>query len=481
MGLLIIFFRRPEMANLLLNYTVANSQYQKGKFRFIQGNNGASPPTIDDPLDTKLGVINALTDNDPVLFSYQNGSAPRALLCNITTSGGTSTGKYTICVPNTSATPVSWSILKQDISLKTSGGDNVAGNPHGIIKIGNFLYIVDYDTLNITRLDITAFEGTASGGDYTPTVAPTPPGYFPSTAAAIHGEGIITLTDSSGLASVTYLYALFSCLDSSGNYLPSVIVRYAVNTSGVLNNPKIAWVGKNAMALVPAVLDGITYILVPAVGGMQNGGFTNGTNSDLTLLNAFSSTDFTGTAPTKPKDPVITGDSQTAVTPTGNYDILGVAVSADGNNAYILLNSYDTAYNSCWRLYKTTLSTIVATQVNTPISGLGLTSVDNGFGDPAGYYWEVLYDNTVSGGRLWFLKGSPIRVSNGGTYGTVLKEIGDILYGPGGVNVNSADLIGEMLYQAAQGAAVNTRLGTTRHLAKAVQAAKAAAEEEEEK
>jgi hypothetical protein len=275
----------------------------------------------------------------------------------------------------------------------------------------------------------------------------------------------------------TYLYALFTSVDSNGDYLASTILRYMVNTtSGTLGTPLAVRVGKNAMSLVPAVFSGTIYLLVPAVGGSQQANQTNSTDSNLCSVDAFGA--FTAA------NIRFTGDASPTVTQNGNYDIRGVAVSADGSNAYLLAVTYDANYKACWRVYNMDLAGILlhgdsSKTIKTMINAHLLASRDSGFGDP-GYYWEVLYDNTVSGGRLWFLKGSPIRVSTGGSYNMALKQIS---YGgslcDSAFNVNSADLIGEMIYQAAQGAVVNTRLGTARHLARAVQAAKAATEEEE--
>jgi hypothetical protein len=479
------------MANLLLDYTVLDAVYNNGKFRFIAGDNGVS--SIADPADTGLQDIDPTTDEDPVLFSYLKGTSPRALLVNITTNipapvpPPTSTGKYTVCVPAASGDTFTWDYLRsgsairaKDIPLQFNNVD-VAGNPHGIVKVGDFLYIVEYDTAKIYRLDTSTFEGKAAGNACQVTPVADATSLLPSKLGLHHhGEALITLSNGGD----KYVYALFTSatIDSAGYpdvYEQSTVVRYLVDSSsGNLSNSGVTRVGKNATALIPIGSGRTVSILVPAIGGKQNYGSTNGTDSNLTRISApFGS--FTAST-------LITGDAATALTSTGNYDIRGVAVSADGYNAYILLVTYNANYQACWRLYKTTV-TVILNGGGHPISHLsGLTSVENGFGVP-GYYWEIIYDNTVSGGRLWFLKGTPIRVSAGGNYNPAIKNIAypytDDETAIAG-NVNSADLIGEMLYQAEQGAMVNTRLGTTRHLAKAVQAAKMAAKaatEEEEK
>jgi hypothetical protein len=472
------------MADLLLDYTVLDSVYNNGKFRFIQGNNAVL--TINDPRDTGLAVIDPTTDEDPVLFSYLNGS-PRALLVNITTDfstkPATSIGKYTICVPDMAATPITWSVLRQNIALQDSAGNDVAGNPHGVVKIGNFLYVVEYDSAKIYRLKISNFE-TESGPTYvvpysvdaTPSLpVPTPPDVLYH-----HGAALITLTNTAVRPAVTYLYALFTSatIDGGGyplSYYPSTVVRYTVDAStGDLSNPVAVSAGQNATAMLPVTYGTMRSILVPAIGGKQNYGSTNGAASNLTeVSNIFGSALASRIH--------ITGDNSTDLEEDGNYDIIGFAVSANENNAYILLVTYDEDYQAYWRLYQGTLGDIMAGG-GRPISDVpGLTSVDNDFG-ASGNLWEVLFDNTVTNGRLWFLKGTPIRVNAGNDYGTMLLDVEKPFDNTSTVgNVNSVDLIGEMLYQAAQGVGLNTRLGTTRQLAKAVRAAKAAAEEEERK
>jgi hypothetical protein len=481
------------MADLFLDYTVLDARYTHGKFRFITGNNAA--PSVDDPADTGIDDIRAYQDGDPVLFSYMNGSAPRALLCNVTTDFSTmppaSTGKYTVCVPtwNSTSEKYDWTTLAKDIALQLNGAD-VAGNPHGIVKVGDYLYIVEYDTAKIYQVSISALEGTADGGVCPVTLAADATSFLPTTAGLYHhGAALIALTDPDN---ITYLFALFTSatVDAYGSpdqYDPSTIVRYVVN-SGALDEPVSIRTGKNATALVPVpVTDsaGVPdfFILIPALGGKQQYGKTNGTDSSLSVVQAIDEFDAVSPAPV-----AFTGDPAAAtIAGSTNYDIIGVAVSEDGTNAYVLTVSYDASYQAWWKLFRTTFADI---QANIPPEGespppsptlsqaAGLSAVDTGQG--GGYYWEIVYNNAAS--LLWFLKGTPIRVSAGGNYGVVFKEIGyaGTLY-DSAFNVNSGDLIGETIYQASKGASINTRLGTTRTLAKAVQAAAAASAEEEEK
>jgi hypothetical protein len=483
------------MANLFLNYIVGDARYTHGKFRFIKGDN--TVPSLDDPADTGIDDIAAYLDTDPVLFSYVNGSDPRALLVNVatdfSTTPPTSKGRYTVCVPTAAGTSFSWdflkapnsSILAKDVVLQLNGTD-VAGNPHGIVRVEDRLFIVEYDTANIYMVLLGDLENTASGGACQVTLADDATPLLPTTAGLYHhGAALIALPGPAN----PYLYALFTSatIDGYGSpdqYAVSTVVRYQVQGGGLTGRVAVT-AGKNATALVPVAGTNssgqpTTYILIPAPGGKQQYGSTNGTESSLSVVDAFNG--FNPNPPIVSAPVAFTGDPAAAtIAGSTNYDIIGAAVSEDGANAYILTVTYDGSYRAWWRLFRTTFADILANSqtTSTPtLSGAtGLSVADTGQG--GGYYWEIVYDNAA--GLLWFLKGTPIRVSAGGNYGIVFKEIGygGSLY-DSTFNVNSADLIGETIYQAAQGASINTRLGATRTLAKTVQAAAASAPAEEE-
>jgi hypothetical protein len=417
-------------------------------------------------------------------------------VCNVSTSfattPATSTGKYTVCTPTASGSTFAWAITgPQDIQLVdgTTPANPVAGNPYGVAQIGNFLYIIEFDSAKIYTVNIANFEA-ATGATYAvDAITDASSNFTITTDYYAHGASILALTNGED----TYLYCLFTLAtaDSSG-YDNSVVVRYSVDSStGALTYVDVTTVGKNATALVPAPggSDGVS-ILVPAIGGEQNGGTTNGTDSNLSVITDVFGAPVATTA--------FTGDAAGSVTPTGNYDIHSVAVSEDGLYAYLLTITYSANYLTNWRLFQTTVANILKpVTAETPqtlseavAAGL-LVDVDstaNPDDGDAGYYWDLQYENADTIGRLWFVKGSPIRISMGNGY-SVYKLIdagsGGPLYSPE-FNVNSADLIGEMIYQASQGVSKDTRLvkGTARQTAQAAQAvqtAQAASEEAEEK
>jgi hypothetical protein len=477
------------MAKLLMDYTILDQEYENGEFRYFSGNSGA-PGNVDLPQSVSPNFM-ASTDYDPVVRSYMGlDGQPRILACIVTTSGGTSTGKYFLYKADLTGGSITWSLLSSPsgFTLNTRAGA-VAGNPYGVVRAGNFLYINDYDTTNIYRLNISSFETAVGGGAATytvndttdvapdfpdPTVLPT---YTP------HGAALIALTDNG----VTYLYSLYAFVDPNSpllpkQYAPSAVNKFTVNaTSGALTTNGGVSVGKNAMALVPvAVPVGGINILVPAIGGPQRAAFTNGEDSTLYRVNTSGTLHATlmlkgdGGAPT-PTYP--------AITVAGNYDIKSVAVSPTGD-VWLLLVTNDANYKSWWRLYKTDIATLVGytdpKTIAAAVSNGDLSPLDAGLGSP-GYYWDILYENAGGSGRLWFVQGTPIRVSARDDYHNKLLFDEGVLYEPDpseilyAVNLNSADLIGEMIYQYEQGHSIDTRLIKGRGVSRA-----AAAEEEEE-
>jgi hypothetical protein len=95
----------------------------------------------------------------------------------------------------------------------------------------------------------------------------------------------------------------------------------------------------------------------------------------------------------------------------------------------------------------------------------------------------------LSNGRLWFVKGTPIQVSQGKDYNTKLLFDTGALYPPNSSdpldsisykNVNSADLIGEMIYQHNKGHSIDTRLVKGKSASARAAQSGAAAEEEDE-
>jgi hypothetical protein len=464
-----------------MDFTAFDQIYENGQFRFFQGGTG-SPKNVQAPKDAVTSVIGAAGDSE--VYSYMGTDGPRALVCNVTTSGGKSTGKYFVCKADLSGTDVSWSLIAggtTGITLVVNSGSPsvstpVAGNPSGVVQVGTNLYINDYDTTNVYTVAIAALEASTTGADVSVTSYPIPGGMLPTDDddpddVKVHGVSLIALTGNNGTSPVTRLFALYNGAFEDGSHMPNpyvngTVVRLAISGATVVAEQSVT-VGKNTQSLTPVYDDtGAVNLLVPAIGGYQYGGNTNG--SDSTLQRVSSTFGLIMAVST-----VFIGDGApggvTPVTTTGNYDIKSVGAS-DSAIVWLLLVTNDSNYRSWWRLFKTTVTKILAIgatgkSLTDAITDRDLIPVDSGFGSP-GYYWELLCESSITDpGRLWFVMGTPIRISAMDNYDDkVLFDEGS-LYAkvtgspfPASVNVNSADLIGEMIYQYNLGNSIDTRL-----------------------
>jgi hypothetical protein len=473
-------------AKLVLGFTVLDVGYDNGEFRFFQ-ETGDAPAAVQAPLDTGLTVINP-TDSDPELHSYMGGPGldqPRCLLCIITTDpvGDKSTCKFFVTSPDTPKDPaVTWTIVAggtTGIELVDALDTPYPMNPQGVAQVGGFLYIINYDDTSLYRIDIAAFEGT-TGDLFTLTDdaivdlyewldPPEPPAPKPT----YHGAAIAVLTEPPAPAPdstrddpatpSTWLYALYDAVDAEDpnepgmptSYVESPLIKMAVDpATGALDYSATVKVGKNARALVPVNggIDGVT-IFVPGVGGVQQGGTTNGADSILYRVPAFANFSSPVAA--------LTGDAAAAVGVDKNFDIRSIAVS-DDDLAFLLTVTFGANYTGWWRLYQTTGTYLLGLSNTTIGNATGLNMIACGYGTP-GNDWELAYQNAANAanGKLWSVLGTPIRVCEGHDYDNFrLFGIGSLYTGDVefGANVNSVDLIGEMIYQFGKGNSIDTRL-----------------------
>jgi hypothetical protein len=162
-----------------------------------------------------------------------------------------------------------------------------------------------------------------------------------------------------------------------------------------------------------------------------------------------------------------------------NYDIRSVAVSdANTGIVYILTGTFDTNWKMHWKLYGTTVEALMALPSGTTISNAGFGS-PKAFGtEDDGFCWEIIFENGPGNGRIWIVKGTPIEAHNASNYTLIAPFPAGTLYGDPDpdtefvYNVNSADLVGEMIYQFNKGASIKTNL---KHSQAAKDAAAAAA------
>jgi hypothetical protein len=490
----------------LLQYTVLDAVYQNGSHKIITGDDAGAAGnfgSIQNPADT--GVPTAPLDppvdpslsKDPVVFSYAYNGYVRVLLGKIVTArhpASPSVCYYTLVSPPNPGSapwnPPAANILATDVALQYPAGTNAATNPHGIAQVGDWLYIVDYDTQKITILGTDELNGVNPPTPPPPvvnyTLAKAPFDLGPNGEDALpsdaKGQAIIALKGSDG---TNYLFALYIVGNASGTtYSASILVRMTVNADGSLTYKDKVNVGLNATEIIPVAdtaAPGGIRLVIPAIGGYQNNGTTNDTNSNIMSVPAFAST-LTATV-------LLTGDP--VASPLTAFDLRAIAAPRPGSSrdtVYILTGSYSATWNQSWNLYETSISRLLSAggkTISQAIAGNVMSSVDGNAND-SGYYWDILYENTPGTAnvvdRLWFLRGSPILINAAGSYssaGGKFFDVGTAADQIGGQNVNSADLIAETLSQAAAGLSLKRSLRG--HVAPSVRAAIQKAAEEEQK
>jgi hypothetical protein len=444
---------------LLLSYSVLDGGYRNGLIKKIEGQPAGSTAevaSIANPDETYVPL--GPTESDPKIFSYAYGHDPAILIARVSTSGGTSTALYTLAAPEAGCGKA-WKVLGRDIVLK-SGGGNIATNPFGVAQVGNMLYIIEYDTRKITMLGVNELNGVAAGDHplaYTPYDLTGPAGL----TADAHGQAIIALNNGG----IQYLFALFTVSNNS-SYPPvfqsSVLVRMTVAANGSpVYQSKLDTLALNAQELIFTSAGGTNSLFIPALGGAQKSdGTTNGIASTLDEVDPF--------AATMVLLPRITGDN-TPSTPT-TWDIRAFAAPPSGttiNNpqVYLLTGTMDQSYNQNWDLYSIPLTALRALSGETITQALssGLDQTDGDTNDP-GNFWDIFYEAgtgaSAQGGRLWFLKGSPIYITAAQSYGAPDKLFdtgyadGDI----GGINVDSVTLVTETMKQVALGVSLKRGL-----------------------
>jgi hypothetical protein len=453
--------RVSDGSKILLSYTVLDSLYQNGALMKITGEEDAtsvSVGTVDNPAATGIAIDPTLPD--PVVFSFVNGGTLRELLVKIQSKGGEDS-TCTVRLIDPTASP--WSSLSGDITLGTVESP-ILRNPHGVAQAGDMLYFIDYESQQIVLLGTDELN-LQTPSEYSPVNAPFDLTTILSTPNA-RGQAIIVIGN--------YLYALYLVSDNTPyppEYYPSILVRMSIGIGGALTYDAKVNVGKNATEIVPVTSGEAVTLLIPAIGGGQEAGTSNGTASNISSVPAVGT--WSGTAPV-----LLTGDAPSD--PLTLYDIRAIAAPMPGNTKtdmlYILTASYTAAdYNSVgWRLYQTSITKLLGAggiTLSQMVSAGNLLFVDEGNASGGStysgiYYWDILYENEASGSdRLWFVQGSPILATPAASYASPTVP-GSYVYfntgsGIGGENINSVDLTAETLSQAAAGVSLKRgfRLG----------------------
>ncbi|MDR1095687.1 MAG: hypothetical protein LBL31_04805 [Spirochaetaceae bacterium] len=466
----------------LVTYSILDNVYANPSLNFLRGlrNASAAKPTvgtIENPRDTLVRM--RPSDTDPKMFSYVYHAEVRMLLSKVVTPVSGTAPQTTWSLLGLPKPPYgAWAILAENIILQYPDGTAVATNAYGVAQVGNWLYIIDYDSQKIYILDVNELNGLPSGSAYTLTQAPYDLG--PDTDADLpdtaKGQAIIAEQDGAGNP---YLFALFIDANSTATqHDPGHLVRVKVNAAtGALTYDIQCDTGLNPQEIVLLTKSNKTVsVAVPSAGGAQQAGATNTTYSRIDTVPAFAAS-WTPTT-------LVTGDPAGA----GTFDIFAIAAPdrVDSNGiVYVLTHDYNADYSGTdWILYSTTvaglLSLVSVTLTQATQAGI-LTVVESGT-DAPGYFWNLLFETgaNADNDRLWFFRGTPLLVTPALAYAAppqsgelnkfcdIGTDEGDI----GGASVDWADLTVEASRQAALGKSL-------KHSVRASKPPAAATEEEE--
>jgi hypothetical protein len=472
---------------LLAAFTMLDNNYKSGAIRYIPGTAAGdtpdlSPEAIENPV-TAVGIpalaVGSDDDPDPIFFAFivlgvtKDGDPEvRLLLVKVTTDplSRKSIGRYSVLNPHDPPSGT-WETLAKDVYL-TKNSARVAGNPHAVAQVGETLYIIDYDSQKIWPLGIHELDGSIGKPALDHPLEGDPIDLGPGTAAALSenakGQDLIYLQNGED----EYLFALYEVPDpeATTGYANSVLLRLKKDASSglfVYDNIKED-VGANAQSIIPVSnSSSVMSLLIPAIGGLQNAGSTNGTESNIYKVadpfNSFSAAR------------LLTGDPMPSSGAPGAFDIAAIAAqAADDGVVYILTFTFDTGYTALnWKLYKTTADQLLnlppsppppAPPVPSPtlssletsgvlaIAAQGPTAGIHGYGGLA--FWDIVYENgsLPAGDRLWFRRDG-ILINDARNYGANPRVFnpGLALGQTGGDNINSFDLIAETIRQVKAG------------------------------
>lgn len=337
------------MANSTLGCGVVNTSYSAG---FVS--------TVDETGARSIGVVthitgdpNPLMSGDPRVLGFKHNGADRALVASYRyTAGSAGDSVFGIYDPTT------WSLIVQKTTT-----DWGFSNPYGLVVIGDDLFVQDYDSGTITKVDMAS--GYTSSIVYTVT---------PASGYTAHGNGMDHYNDTSD----DYLVAVYSQVDASYNYTNSILVLLDISTSPV--TATTVSVNNNAVSVS---VDG-NYAYVSSSGGSQVPG-GNGANSKLEVIDLTT--------------PAVLATITATTTPSTFGDFVDTAFVA--GSAYVLLANYNSTYTIyTYRIIKTTALALQTGSFGTN-SNYSTTT-------PAGATWLLAPDSSL----LWFVSGNVVNLVN---------------------------------------------------------------------
>lgn len=248
-------------------------------------------------------------------------------------------------------------------------------NLYSLVKVGGYLYAIDYDNARVVEINPATYAQT--GVSYTLASGFVPSGYV------AHGQTLIELAGT--------LYGLFTFVTSDwSSYADSLLVRFtivpgtsiSVATSGDTNGT----FAKNAFAMAASGTD----LYVTAIGGSQGASGVPNAASRLQKI-AYAAADLSTAAITDVMSPSVTSP----------YELRDI--SFDGTTAYVLMGTYNAAWQLAGQLVRTS-DFVTFTTVNDFSTGAG------------GYFWSAQY--TADNDRIWFAQGNQILIYNASSIAT---------------------------------------------------------------
>ncbi|PZQ11581.1 MAG: hypothetical protein DI565_17745 [Ancylobacter novellus] len=284
-------------------------------------------------------------------------------------------------------------------------------NMAGLVRVGKYLYALDYDNARVVEINRSTFEET--GVAYTLPASLTPNGYV------AHGQAIVEIDGA--------LYGLFSFTDSSwSSYAKSLLVRFTIKGGSSIkvgaNNANPNFVA-NAFGLAVSGSD----LYVAGLGGPQVSGTYN-KKSRLQKI-AYGATDLSA------------AKIKTVFKPSAENPYEVRDISFDGSTAYMLLGAYNASWQMSGKLVRTKNFT-------------NLKTINDFSAGAPGYFWAAQY--TPENNRIWFGRGNEILVYDAASPKTpkaALTLTAGSLIGSG----DPYDNINDLAYVGAKGAVTTVR------------------------
>jgi hypothetical protein len=342
------------MANTMMTYTVTN--YSTGAAGGIV-DTGAATVTVRQSQAEGF-------NGDPTVHTFFDVSNnPRVAVAQYTTSAE---ALVTIYNPNTDP----WTQVGDALTWSS------LSNIYGLVRIGNYLYAIDYDLARVVEIHASGaniYQQTGAVFNFASALG----GLIPSGS---HANGVaLTVVGST-------LYGLFSIVDNpwatNPTYTDSVVVKFTLTQGSsitVAAGDYNANLGKNAFTLI----DQGTYFYVASIGGKQTYAAPNAT-SMIQRLDISGLTNLTTVL-------------DTTALPYNMYD-----VTFNGGAAYVLAGYYS---DSSWTNF---VGYMKQYTVGAPFSSPATR--DDMTGGVAGYYWGIEY--TSENSRLWYARGNAIDLWN---------------------------------------------------------------------